>query len=112
MALAVFPDVFKTKARGKVEVELHRRKLPETSYGIDEFHVDLGAVEGRFSGNRLVGDAASVQNLFQRVLCMVPLLIATSEALAVGRIPGGKLDLKFVETEGIQHGDGKVDAAS
>src|SRR6185369_7368960 len=105
MALAVFPDVLQTKARGKVEVELHRRKLPETSDGIDEFHVDLGAVEGRFPGNRLVRDAASIQDLFQRVLCLVPLLIAASEALAIVRIPGRKLDLEFLETKGIQHGD-------
>ena len=57
MPLAVFADIFELEARGQVEVELHRRELPQAAEHIDELDVDLGAVERGFAGDGLVGDA-------------------------------------------------------
>ena len=58
MALAVFADVFKLEARGQIEVELHRRELPQAAEHVDELHVDLGAVERGFAGESLEGEPA------------------------------------------------------
>jgi hypothetical protein len=42
----------------------------------------------------------------------LPLLVGVpTEVLAVVRVPGGELDLEFVEAEGIQHFEREVEAA-
>src|SRR5580704_17729589 len=41
---------------------------------------------------------------------LVPLLFAADEMLAVARVPGGELGLKFVESEIFQHVAGELDA--
>jgi hypothetical protein len=61
MALAVFAHVLKLEARRQIEVELHRRKLPQASENVDELDVDLRAVERGFAGDGLVRNALAFQ---------------------------------------------------
>ena len=72
MALAVFADVLELEARGKVEVELNRRELPEAAENVDELDVDFGAVEGGFAGDGLVGDALGLEHIVERAAGAVP----------------------------------------
>src|SRR5215472_17625974 len=77
MALSVFADVFEAEARRQIEVELDGRELPEAAQDIDQLDVDLGAVERRFAGDRLVGNALGLQHIFQRPDGEVPVLVRT-----------------------------------
>ena len=60
-AFAVVADVFELETRGQVEVKLHRGELPEAAEHVDEFDVDLGAVEGGFAGDFAVADAFAIE---------------------------------------------------
>ena len=79
--LAVFADVFELEAGGEVEVELHGGELPEAAEDVDELDVDLGAVEGGFAGDGLVGNALAVEHARERADGVVPLLGAADELL-------------------------------
>jgi hypothetical protein len=65
LARAVFGYVFELEALRQVEVELHGRELPQASDGVDQFHVDLGAVERGFAGDGLVFDVQLSQRAFE-----------------------------------------------
>src|SRR5579863_5957923 len=108
MPLAVFTHVFKTEAGGQVEVDLHRGELPEAAQDIDEFDVDLGAVERGLAGNGCVLDALAVERALQPGDGDGPVFVGTRVVGTVVRIPRRKLDLEFVEAEGAQRGFGKV----
>ena len=58
VGLAVFAGVFELEALREVEVELDGGELPHAAEDVDEFDVDLGAVEGGFAGDGLEGEAA------------------------------------------------------
>src|ERR1051326_3230910 len=54
LAGAVFCDILEAEARGKVEVELDSRKLPQPADRVDKLDVNLRAVECGFAWNGLV----------------------------------------------------------
>jgi hypothetical protein len=108
LARAVFGYVFEFEALRQVEVELHGRELPQASDGVDQFDVDLRAVERGFAGDGLVFDIQFLQRTFERVGGQVPLLVGADEAFLVVRIPGGKLGLKFVEAESLSALQGRT----
>jgi len=110
MALAVFTDVFELEAGGEVEVELDGGKLPEAAEDVDEFEVDFGAVEGGFSLDGLEGNALAVEGALQGADGDEPVFVAAGVGLAIGRVPGGELDLELGEAEGAENGFGEVDA--
>jgi hypothetical protein len=110
MALAVFADVFELEARGKVEVELNRGKLPEAAEDVDELDVDFGAVEGGFAGDGLVLDAFRLEHVVERANGEVPVFVGAGVVGAVVRVPGRELDLELGEAEGFEDGLGEVDA--
>ena len=84
----------------------HRRPIAS-----NQFYVDLWAVEGGFSGDRLVFDIQFLQRAFQRMVGQVPLFVGAEKTFLVVGIPSGKLGLKFVESESLQHREGKLHAA-
>ena len=110
MTLAVFADVFELETRGEIEVELHGGELPEAAEDVDEFDVDFGAVEGGFAGDGFVGDAFRLEHGVERANGQVPIFVGAGVMGAVVGIPGGELDLEFIEAEGVEHDLGKVDA--
>ena len=57
VAAAVFANVFQVETARQVEIELHGAELPGPADGVDELHVDLGAVEDGFAGNIFVRNA-------------------------------------------------------
>ena len=76
MALAVFAHVFQLEARGQVEVELHGGELPQAAQHIDQLDVDLGAVEGGFAGDGLVGDRRGAPARASASRWPAPMLVA------------------------------------
>ena len=64
---AIFANVFEFKTGGKGEVELYGGKLPEAAEDVNQLDVDLGAVEGGFTGDGFVGDAFAVEGAPQAV---------------------------------------------
>src|SRR5450755_3380105 len=99
------------EALGQGEVELHGGKLPEASDGVHQLDVDLGAVKRGFAGDGLVLDVATLERVLERTLGQLPLIGASGVGLLVVGVPGGKLDLEFVESVSAQHFEGEVDAA-
>src|SRR5207237_10695062 len=75
LARTVFGNVFQTKSLRQVEIELNRAKLPWTANGIDQLHVNLGAVESGLAGYDLVFDISALQRVLQRAVAQVPLLL-------------------------------------
>ncbi len=110
MALAVFADVLELEARGKVEVELNGRELPEAAENVDELEVDFGAVEGAFAGNGFVGEAATGEDAFEGGFSVDPVFLLADEIAGLGGVVGGELDAVLGKAEGFEHGFGKVDA--
>src|SRR3984885_3889803 len=112
LARTIFGHIFQAKALGQVEVELHRRKLPQAPDRIHQLDVDLGTIERSLAGNRLVLDAPLFQHLFERLSRVDPLFFAADEILAVVGIPGRELGLELVETKIFQHVQGEFEATS
>ena len=52
----------------------------------------------------------ALEHAVERADGEVPVFVGAGVVGAVVRIPGGKLDLEFVEAEGLEHCFGKVDA--
>src|SRR5271169_2888681 len=111
MALTVFADVLELEALGQGEVELHGGELPEAADGVHKLDVDLGAVEGGFAGDDLVLDVAALERVLERTLGQLPLIGPPGVGLLVVRVPGGKLNLVFVESVNAKDFEGEVDAA-
>jgi len=89
MAFAVLAYVLKLEARRQVEVELHGGELPQPAEYIDEFDVDLGAVERRFAGDGFVGNSLPVQRSLKAAHCKCPVFVGAS---VVGAVVGSQVD--------------------
>ena len=111
LARAVFSDVLQAEALREVEVELHSRELPQAADCVHPPDVDLRAVKCRFARDDRVFDLFFFQNLFERIGGSFPLIVAADKILAIIRIPGGKLSLKLIETEILQHIQRKIQAS-
>ena len=92
------------------EIELHGGKLPQAADGIDQLHIDLGAVERRFIRNDGGVDAEAVAGLAQRAFGQFPLIGLAVVFAAGAAIPGGNLGFVFVEAESLQGVDGEIEA--
>src|SRR5208282_2263228 len=111
LAGAVFGNVFEAEALRQVEVELHRRQLPQAADRVYQLDVDLRPVEGGFAGDGFVFDVARLQHLLQRLRRVVPLFFAANKILAIVGVPGGELGLKLVEAKILQHIESELEAA-
>jgi len=61
MPLAILAHILKLEARGKSEIELHCRQLPQAAQHVHEFDIDLRAIECGLSWDGLVGNAFSFE---------------------------------------------------
>ena len=63
LARAVFSDILQTKSLRQVEIELNRAKLPRTADGVDQLHINLGAVESGLAGDDLVFNISALERV-------------------------------------------------
>ena len=75
MRLVVFADVLELETLWQIEIELHRRQLPQTADRILHLDVDLRAVERRFVFHPLVLKTLSIKRVDQRAFGVLPLFI-------------------------------------
>ena len=77
VALAIFSHEFGIEALGQVGVDLNRAALPFAAQRVLQRVLDLGAVEGTFTGQIFELATRSTQTFGQRVLCLVPAFVRT-----------------------------------
>src|SRR5438105_5136561 len=75
MLLSILTGVLEFESCIHVEVELHGAQLPEAAEHVDEFDVDLGAVEGSLAGDFLVGDFLCFEHTPERSGSHLPVFI-------------------------------------
>ena len=71
---SVFGNVFEVEPAGQSEIELNRRKLPQTADGIHQFHVDLRAIKRGFIGHDFHFEVQALRRLAQSVFSQLPLV--------------------------------------
>src|SRR6266446_4164810 len=111
LARTVFGDVLQTKSLRQVEIELDRPKLPGAADGVDQLHINLGAVESGLAGDNLVFDISALERVFQRAVAQLPLLLGTEKILVVFGIPSREFSLILVKAEVFENFQGEVHAA-
>src|SRR5467141_176084 len=110
VAGAIFGNVFKAEASGKIEIELDGGELPGTADGVDELDVDFRAVKSAFALNRLVRDIEPLQGVGQDGGGAAPVFGLALVIFRMRSVPIGELDLKFVEAKVFHYREGEIDA--
>ena len=103
-------DVFEPEPLGQIEVELHRRQLPQATDRILDVDVDLRSVEGRFPLHPPVRNAALVQDGDERAFGVRPFLVPPEIVLAGIGSPDGEVHLVLLEPEHPVQVEGEVQA--
>ncbi len=88
LARTIFGNILQPEALRQVEVELHRRELPQPSNRVHQLDINLRTVKRRLAGHGLVLDILPFQHLLERLGGVDPLLFAAHEILPVVGIPG------------------------
>src|SRR5882762_11548562 len=104
-------DVLQAEAGGQVEVELNGGELPGAADSVDEFYVDLRAVEGGFASHLFVRNVHALHGVGESGRSAMPVFGLAGVILRMRGIPIGKLDFEFVEAEIFHDGKGEVDAS-
>jgi hypothetical protein len=106
--LAVLANVFQREAARQREIELHGGKLPGAANGVNQFHIDLGAVKCGFVGDHFGLNVEALGGAAQGVFAELPLLSGAVILAARAAIPRGKLGGIFGEAVGGQRVDGEL----
>src|SRR5579885_28716 len=110
--LVVLADVLKLEALRQVEVPLHGAELPQATDGVLDLEVNLRPVERGLALDALVIDAALVESLGQRRLGVRPALFRAEPLLRGVAAFDRKLEADFVEAEGSEHVNDKINAVA
>src|SRR5262245_10130214 len=102
MLLTVFADVFEIEPARQSEIKLRRRQLPFAAERIEQFHVDLRAVERRLIRNYRRVDSKPLHSIAQAVFGELPLVRRAVVLAAGAAVPGRHFRLELLESERTQ----------